>query len=167
MAAGRSTKLTGKVQEEIVKAIRAGSFFEIACRWAGIHPATGWEWLARGEGKEPKGRRKSKEYAEFAEAIRKVEAELEMALIIEWRKHLPTNAAAAAEMLKRRFPKRWSAPDKLELGGMDGKPIEVIETPSDPYDPKRIARLLSAFVEAGILPEESLARFQSAQQNKS
>ncbi len=161
MPAGRSTKLTGKIQEEILKAIRAGSFFEIACRWSGIHPATGWEWLARGEDKEPKGRRKSKKYAEFAEAVRKAEAELELALIMAWRKHLPDSAAAPAEFLKRRFPQRWGAPDRLELGGKDGKPIEVAEIPSDPYDPKRIARLLSAFVEAGLLPEESLARFRS------
>ncbi len=40
----------------------------------------GWEWLALGEGKEPRGRKISNRFVEFVEAVRKVEAELKPAL---------------------------------------------------------------------------------------
>ena len=48
--------------------------------WVGISPSPGWEWLALGEGKEPRGRKISNRFVEFVEAVRKVEADLKLAL---------------------------------------------------------------------------------------
>lgn len=51
--AGRNTKLTPTVQRKIVKVLKTGATIADACRHAGIHPDTYYEWLKRGEAGEP------------------------------------------------------------------------------------------------------------------
>ncbi len=42
------TALTPEVHGKIVKAMRAGNYFKIACAYAGIAESTGYKWLAWG-----------------------------------------------------------------------------------------------------------------------
>jgi hypothetical protein len=69
----RPTLLTPKVRRTICAALHAGHPFEIACELAGIAPSTGYEWRARGAGRDPR-RRSSTPYREFALAVARAEA---------------------------------------------------------------------------------------------
>ena len=46
---GRPSKLTPKVQQKIVEAIRNGNYYEVACRYAGVSYDSFRTWMARGE----------------------------------------------------------------------------------------------------------------------
>ena len=48
----RPTKLTAAVSDTICAAVENGAAFETACEAAGIAAGTGWEWLARGMGRD-------------------------------------------------------------------------------------------------------------------
>lgn len=73
---GRPSGLTQEVHDRIVAAVRAGNFFETACRFAGVAEQTGREWLARGLGNHS-SRGNGPAYAAFADAVKKAEADAE------------------------------------------------------------------------------------------
>jgi transposase len=112
--AGRQSKLTPEVQELICKALRGGNYFETACRFAGVSPTTALEWIARGEGREPR-RRATKEYAEFAEAVRAAESHCEVRTVAQWQDNIPESWQAARDFLARRFPDRWGNRETIRV----------------------------------------------------
>lgn len=67
------TKLTKAVTERVVVAIRAGNYAETAARSAGISRTTFFRWMQEGE--QPDA---SKKLRDFAEAVRKAEADAEV-----------------------------------------------------------------------------------------
>jgi hypothetical protein len=68
----RPSLLTPKVQRTICAALRDGRSFDVACEFAGIAVSTGYEWCARGEGRDPR-RRAGARYRQFAEAVARAE----------------------------------------------------------------------------------------------
>ena len=110
------------MQDKICNAIRAGSFFEVACEYAGVAAQTGYEWIRRGEGRHST-RPYNLDYAAFASAVRTAEREGEVALAASWRRAGADDWRAAAEFLARRFPERWSPKLKHELSGPAGGPL--------------------------------------------
>ena len=72
----RPSKLTDEVRLTICDGIRLGVTFEEACRRAGVAPSTGWEWRARGEGRDPR-RRATTRHVLFAESVAQVEHDRE------------------------------------------------------------------------------------------
>lgn len=64
----RPTKLTAAASDTICAAVENGAAFETACEAAGIAAGTGWEWLARGMGRDSE-RPATAEFAKFAERI--------------------------------------------------------------------------------------------------
>ena len=116
---GQPTLLTPELQDTIVNLIRAGNFFETACRVAGTDPRNALEWIARGEGRDD--RPGKLEHIRFAEAIRKAQADAEALLVNDVRraaqvddKGQPRGSrywAAALSMLERKFPARWGRRD--------------------------------------------------------
>lgn len=128
---GRPTKLTREIQEAIVAQLKGGNFFAVACRLAGVSEATGKEWLARGEGADPK-RTACPPYVGFAAAIRKAEARGETASLQRVQKSINADpkrpdGRLALEFLTRRFPERWGR-SRMEHTGKDGTIIEVRQT---------------------------------------
>ena len=119
----RPTKLTPEVQTKIVQALTAGNYFETACQYAGIAKAIGYEWLARGENRDPK-RKKTQLYADFADAIRLAEAHAEVRAVALIQKEMPDNARLALDFLARRHPERWGPKEKHEITGKGGGPVE-------------------------------------------
>lgn len=69
---GRPTKLTPALQDEIIKAIRAGNYMETAAAYQGVDKTTLYEWLRRGKAAS-RGI-----YAEFSHAIEKALAVAEI-----------------------------------------------------------------------------------------
>ena len=98
----RKTKLTPKLQEEIVRALNVGATHEHACQYAGIHPDTFYVWLKKGEeGRAP--------YAEFSEAVKKAEGRAVVGWLAQIEEAARTgNWQAAAWKLERRYPKVYS-----------------------------------------------------------
>ena len=109
----RPTKLTAEVSEKIVRAIRAGNYPEVAAGHAGIHAATYYRWMERGEleGDAPEDDPYRQFRAEVERALADSEA-AEVGLVVkaardgDWR--------AAAWLLERRFGDRWGRHERLE-----------------------------------------------------
>jgi len=151
---GRATKLTPAVQKIIVKAIADGNYFNVACALAGVDKNTAYEWLARGEGRDP-GRSLEPEFANFANAVREAEAKAECKGVATLRRK-----GNPVEFLSRRFPERWSTRMKVEtwedeviLLLRSGK-VSQADVYSEFGDTDKARRLVIA---AGLLPDESRA----------
>jgi len=109
----RPSKLTPEVQEKIARAIRAGNYPEVAARHAGIHPATYYRWMERGEleGDAPEDDPYRSFRAEVERALADAEAG-EVGLIIQSAK--AGDWRAAAWLLERRFGERWGRRERVE-----------------------------------------------------
>ena len=105
-----STRLTKGIREAIIKGIRLGLTYDRAARLAGIHPRTFYLWKQKGaQGKAPV-------YVHFLQALKKAEVEGEAAAINQIVKAAKDGTwQAAAWLLERRFPQRWSRVQKLEV----------------------------------------------------
>ena len=111
----RPTKLTPKLQEDILKVIRSGNYIETACAYVGINKSTFYDWLKRGARekdrleKNPRARiRKSEKiYVEFSNAVEKALAHAEIRDVAIIGKAAEENWKAAAWRLERKFPERW------------------------------------------------------------
>jgi hypothetical protein len=107
----RRTKLNPEVQEQIVAAIRAGSFPEPAARAAGIAPATYYRWMRLGREED------SGLHRDFLEAVRRAEGEAEVHAIAVIRKQMPGDWRAALAYLERRHSERWGRRAAEERAG--------------------------------------------------
>lgn len=118
--------MTPAVQEKIVTAMLAGNYLEAACGWAGIARNTGLEWMARGEGRD-KGRGRNELYANFANEVRRAEAQAEVKTVAIIQKEIPENARLGLDFLARRHPDRWGPKERREISGPMGGPIPIRE----------------------------------------
>jgi len=115
---GRPTRLTPEVQVAVLSALRAGATRTSAAEAAGIGRATLLEWLARGEGRDP-GREGGGAFADFAAEVRRVEGELQAALVRDVRARAEGTGRsgwrAAAWLLERRFPRQWGQKSRAKV----------------------------------------------------
>jgi hypothetical protein len=97
--------ITEEATQTICGLLREGSYFEPACRLAGVNVETGREWLARGEGRHH--RPPTDATRAFAEAVAAASAQAE---------HVAVRTVVSghrgwqgpAWFLARRFPARWA-----------------------------------------------------------
>ena len=116
--AGRKTKLTPQVHDKIVKFMRDGNYFEVACRASGIGETTGYRWIAWGEGRDHgtlKCPPDTTIYSKFRKAIIEAEGKAETDAVGYIKLAAPGDWKAAAEYLKRRNPRRWNQGDKVQV----------------------------------------------------
>lgn len=106
---GRPSKLTPEVKKRLIDAVKAGNYFEAACRFAGISLSTFYRWIERGQ------RSRSGEFREFWEELTRAEAEAEARMVAQWQAQIPQDWRAARDFLARRFPERWASKDKIDL----------------------------------------------------
>ena len=140
---GRPSVLTPQVEERILGFLRLGNYIETACKAAGIHKDTFYDWMKRARTGKPGDER----YAEFAARVDSALAEAEgrdvQTILLASRQQWQ----AAAWRLERRFPERWSRNDRVrvdgnvEVGvsddGLLGKLARLITSASTPEDPGR------------------------------
>lgn len=128
-------KLTKELTARICERIRQGAYLSPACEAEGVPDSTGSEWLQRGRG-EHSTRRKTPVHAEFAEAIKKAEAECEQTCLlrIQTAAAEPRTWQAAAWLLERRFPQRWVKHDKPPAQGETLPVCFEFSTAVDPLD---------------------------------
>ena len=111
----RPTKLTVETQERIIEAIKLGNYAETAACYAGIHKATYYRWMERGECEEDGC------YREFRDAVAQASAEAEVRAVKVIQDAMPTDHRAAMRYLERRFPSRW--------GNRSYEQVELTERP--------------------------------------
>lgn len=109
------TKLTPAVHSILVNALRAGSFRTVAAQHAGIHRATLYAWLERGEADWRDG--KNTLHADLHEAVLKAEADAEVRAIALIRQAAATDWRAAAWYLEHRYQDRWGGKTVVEHSG--------------------------------------------------
>lgn len=122
---GRQTRLTPEVADAIVTAVRSGAPLQVSAQAVGINPRTFWEWMARGEGKDPRGRGSTELYAQFAQKVRRAESEQHLLLVGVIRTAAVTkgNWEAARAYLKMRFTDIYA--ERSEISGPGGSPIAL------------------------------------------
>ena len=99
---GRPTKLTPKLQDEIVDLLKAGNYIETACVVVGINKTTFYQWLKRG-----KSSTRSTKYTIFRDVVTKALAFAEARLVALITRAAEKNWSAAVWMLERRYHERW------------------------------------------------------------
>lgn len=150
---GRKTKLTPAVRKRIEKAVRDGNYLNVAASLGGIHPATLFAWLKRGE------EARSGLYREFRDAIVSARHEAEarnIAVIQKAAQGYPVKRTvrktdadgkvveevtttrefdwrASAWYLERSFPKKYGKRDHLtHAGDKDAPAVFTLEIAPPP-----------------------------------
>lgn len=126
---GRKTKLTPKLQEQIIKYVEAGNYNKVACQAVGIGEWTYYNWIKRGEKAlelEEKGKKipeSEKKFSQFSQSIRGAEARGEIRNVTIIQIAAKKDWRAALEILARKYPKRWGL--KKQIGGTGEEPLPV------------------------------------------
>lgn len=151
---GRPTKLTPELAEQLCGHVRDGNYLTVACDLVGVHEATVYRWLDRGE-EIDQGHDDDAELGPEDEALRafylafrraRAEAEAMYVAIIaqdarggvvvkevtrhedgsgEETQRTPPNAKIALEWLARTRHDRWGSRKALEVSGPDGGPVAL------------------------------------------
>jgi transposase len=130
------SKLTAKLQQEIVDAIRVGSTREAACANAGINSRTLRIWMQRAKaGEQP--------YQRFAEAVELADGESQQSLLLEIRRAAAGDWKAAAWLLERMYPKKFGYKAQVELT-MDELTKWLCDVAEGVLGPDQAARLFDA-----------------------
>ena len=118
--AGRPTKLTTELTEEIAKYLRAGNYIETTAALVGINRDSIYECLKRGAAeqerlmKNPRARIRKREqiFVEFSDTVKKAQAQSEAMLVGLVGKAAEKNWTAAAWRLERKFPDKWGRTER-------------------------------------------------------
>jgi transposase len=116
---GRPSKLTPKVVARIEELLVAGCSMREVATVVDLDYSTVKKWLKRGR------EAKSGEYFAFFTRVSRARERCTASLTEFIQKAAPGDWRAAAWMLERRAPKRWSKTQSVELSGKGGRPIEV------------------------------------------
>lgn len=129
-------KLTEKMIERAAKYARDGNFDAAICRVLQITDTTWRSWFRTGQdldrtlADDPSLSEKSLNKGErlklrFFRAVTHARGELEVELVKQWIGHGKKDYRAIKDFMERRFHERWKSPDKHEISGPGGRPVEV------------------------------------------
>ena len=119
----RPSKLTPQTHETIVRALSSGCYRETAAQHAGIGTSTFYRWMERGEADYQAD--EATAYRELWEAIKKAEADAEVASVALIRQAAARSWQASAWLLERKHPGRWGRNDRVQVehSGTVGKSV--------------------------------------------
>lgn len=98
---GRPTKFDPELAKRVIDLIRVGNFVETAAAACGVHRATLYRWLERGD------RQREGVLRDFSDAVAKAQAESESRDLLLIAKAALSDWRAAAWRLERRWPRRF------------------------------------------------------------
>lgn len=117
---GRRCRLTPAVQEKVLTAIRAGTYLEVAARYAGIGRSTLYSWLDRGR------KARSGQFLEFLDAVEGAIAQAEVQAVERISAASQTDWKAAAWLLERGpAHQRWRPSLQVKLGDLSDAEIQA------------------------------------------
>lgn len=150
---GRPTKLTPELAEQLLGYIRNGNYLTTAADRVGVHEATVYRWLERGEGVDQREDNadvtdEEAAAAAFYRGFKRARAEAEIMFVevlvedakggvvvketvrtadgnVEETTRTPPNSKAALEWLARTKHDRWGSRKALEVSGPDGGPVTL------------------------------------------
>ena len=125
--AGRRSKLTPAVHDQIVAFCRAGAFDWVAAEAAGVHRATFYRWLARGA-REARG-----PYHDFDDAVRQARAQARVAAETEVRRDQPLAWLRYGPGRERPGSPGWTESHTIQ--GADGGPLRFTLELGPPLEP--------------------------------
>ena len=142
--AGRPTKLTSELTEEIAQYLRAGNYIETTAARVGINRDSIYEWLKRGAkeqerlSKNPRARLRKREaiFVEFSDTVKKAQAQSEAMLVGLIGKAAQKNWTAAAWRLERKYPDKWGRTERNVATAQDDPVKELAKQISDLRDDK-------------------------------
>ena len=137
---GRPSKLTAESRARIVQAIAAGNTRDMAAACAGVHRATFFAWLKRGE-QEISGT-----YRDFYDAIKKAEADAVAGSVEIIRQAAHQSWQAAAWFLERRYPRDWGRKPAFDLDQLIRHEVERLTSGTD-LDPEEVIDVAESFLE--------------------
>ncbi len=134
----RPRKITAARRKRIAEHLRKSVPQETACRLEGVSTTAYYAWRARGRkaddeanGVKARISKADLPYVEFWEVTEKARAEAEQTMIGHVRviaRYADKDAdrlRAATFMLDRMYPDRWAQRKLIELGGVEGGPVEI------------------------------------------
>lgn len=128
----RRSKLTPETQQAIVNALNSGNWLETAASYAGIAPATLYNWLERGRNERERidaGADYDDDeivYVEFLEAVEKARSQAQVRAVgLIQKAAIDGTWQAAAWFLERSNPQQWGRYQRMEVTGKDGGAVEV------------------------------------------
>lgn len=132
---GRKMKLTEEVLDQFVTALRGSMYLETAAAYIGVSKQSVYDWLRRGARARAMIKRcpgyklnpKERLCVKFLDAVKKTMALVEMGALAHIQMAASEQWTAAAWMLERRFPGRWSRRERVEHTGRDGGPIRMVD----------------------------------------
>ena len=161
---GRPTRLTPEIAKAIEDRVRLGASLSAAGESIGVATSVACEWMERGEGRSERGKRQI--YVDFAEQVRKAQAEDQLRRIgrieqagkggqVVARETItkPTGETIIREKwsepqwvadmthLERRYPQDWARHSVTEHTGPGGGPIQLEEVATAFY--ARVTRILA------------------------
>jgi hypothetical protein len=119
--------LTPEVHQEIVRTIELGMPRELAAEAAGIHRATLFRWLARGDGDDAPER-----FRALAADVQSASARGAVRSLLEIHRDQSGGWQRHKWLLATRFPEHFSERGQLELSGPDGGPVPIDVAGLDP-----------------------------------
>ena len=137
--AGRPTKLTKELTEEVAKYLRAGNYIETTAALVGINRDSIYEWLKRGAAeqerlmKNPRARLRKREeiFVEFSDTVKKAQAQSEAMLVGLVGKAAEKNWTAAEWRLERKFPDKWGRTERNVATAQDDPVKELAKQIED------------------------------------
>lgn len=117
---GAPTKLTPEIENKIVQYIEVGNYAYIAAIASGISEKTFFNWMKAGEDENA-----PEPFRTFYERVKEAEAKTEIVTVGLIRNQVQDNWAAGMTWLERRFPKRWSRREQVEVSNSEEKPFQV------------------------------------------
>ncbi len=128
----RRSKLTPETQQAIVNALNSGNWLETAASYAGIAPATLYNWLERGRNERDRidndedARPEEAHYVEFLEAVEKARSQAQVRAVgLIQKAAIDGTWQAAAWFLERSNPQHWGRYHRMEVTGKDGGAVEI------------------------------------------
>ena len=127
----------------LCQALKSGNTKKNACLLAGCSETQLYKWLRDSDAEIP-----GTLANQFAESIKKSQAEAQNRNIVLIQKAAQTNWTAAAWYLERSDPNNWGKREKHEVSGPDGKPIETIAITERALDDANLETVLSKYTQA-------------------
>jgi len=137
--AGRPTKLTKELINEIAQYLRAGNYIETTAALVGIHRDSIYEWLKRGNAeiervsKSNRARIRKREeiFVEFTDTVKKAQAQAEAMLVGLIGQAAQKNWTAAAWRLERKYPDKWGRTERNVATATDDPVKELAQQIQD------------------------------------
>src|SRR3990167_5640559 len=183
-AGGRPSKFTPERRQKIIEALKTGASYKAVAHYARISYDCLRDWIMEGSQTTDE----DGEYFQFFQDVNEALGSLEVRSLASIQKaglggavvsekivtrkdgteevtktYAQPQWPALAWIVQHRFANEWGdgkEPSNGEIPELKPKPLITLKRETiDIYDPDRLARLIGAFAEAGLVPEEIVGRF--------